>query len=103
MNTQPHTSRPARQRYRETPEFTGMVTRGARALGQRVASGEVENLGQFARAQEALVLAKWQAIQGLRDFGYSWAEIGDSLGITRQAAHKWHRDNAGRFTQTPAA
>ena len=30
-----------------------------------------------------------QAIDGLRALGYSWAEIGSRLGITRQAA--WQR------------
>ena len=30
-----------------------------------------------------------QAVDGLRDSGYSWAEIGSRLGITRQAA--WQR------------
>jgi len=30
-----------------------------------------------------------QAVAGLRALGYSWAEIGSRLGITRQAA--WQR------------
>ncbi len=29
-----------------------------------------------------------QAVTGLRAFGYSWAEIGSRLGITRQAAQQ---------------
>ena len=29
-----------------------------------------------------------QAVKGLREFGYSWAEIGSRLGITRQAAQQ---------------
>ena len=29
-----------------------------------------------------------QAVTGLREFGYSWAEIGSRLGITRQAAQQ---------------
>ena len=93
MNTQPHSSRPARQRYRETREFTGMLTRGARALGQRVASGEVDNLAEFVRAQEALTQAKWDAITGLREFGYSWSDIGREMGMTRQAVQQWHAKN----------
>ena len=33
-----------------------------------------------------------QAVTGLRGFGYSWAEIGSRLGITRQAAQqRWGR------------
>lgn len=103
MNAQPHTTRPARQRYRETREFTGMLIRGARALGQRTASGEIESLGEFARAQEALDRAKFDGITGLREFGYSWAEIGAAVGMTKQAAQQWHRKNAARFTTPTAA
>ena len=29
-----------------------------------------------------------EAAKGLRDCGYSWAEIGSRLGITRQAAQQ---------------
>ena len=29
-----------------------------------------------------------QAVTGLRGYGYSWAEIGSRLGITRQAAQQ---------------
>jgi hypothetical protein len=33
-----------------------------------------------------------QVVTGLREFGYSWAEIGARLGITRQAAQqRWGR------------
>ena len=33
-----------------------------------------------------------EAVKGLRTFGYSWAEIGARLGITRQAAQqRWGR------------
>jgi hypothetical protein len=33
-----------------------------------------------------------EAVTGLRGFGYSWAEIGSRLGITRQAAQqRWGR------------
>ena len=37
-------------------------------------------------------IAIGQAVTGLRGFGYSWAEIGARLGITRQAAQqRWGR------------
>jgi hypothetical protein len=36
--------------------------------------------------------ATQQAVNGLRAAGYSWSEIGDRLGITRQAAQqRWGR------------
>ena len=41
-------------------------------------------LGLFAEIDSAIA----QAVTGLRAFGYSWAEIGSRLGITRQAAQQ---------------
>ena len=32
--------------------------------------------------------ARAEAVKGLRAYGYSWAEIGSRLGITRQAAQQ---------------
>jgi len=37
---------------------------------------------------EEIDAAIGQAVTGLRSFGYSWAEIGTRLGITRQAAQQ---------------
>ena len=37
---------------------------------------------------EEIDTAIGQAVTGLRSFGYSWAEIGTRLGITRQAAQQ---------------
>ena len=41
-------------------------------------------LGLSAEIDDAIA----QAVTGLRGFGYSWAEIGSRLGITRQAAQQ---------------
>ena len=41
-------------------------------------------LGLSAEIDDAIA----QAVTGLRAFGYSWAEIGSRLGITRQAAQQ---------------
>ena len=62
------------------------------AFARRVADGDVEALtlmlGLSAEIDDAIA----QAVQGLRGFGYSWAEIGSRLGITRQAAQqRWGR------------
>jgi hypothetical protein len=57
-------------------------------LPRRVADGDVEALslmlGLFAEIDTAIS----QAVTGLRAFGYSWAEIGSRLGVTRQAAQQ---------------
>ncbi len=57
----------------------------------------MESLAEFARAEAALRQAKWDAITGLRDFGYSWERIGQEVGMSKQAVQQWHKKN------TPAA
>jgi hypothetical protein len=37
-----------------------------------------------------------QAVTGLRQFGYSWADIGSRLGITGQAAQQRWADRKDR-------
>ena len=72
----------------ENDEYAAFARRVLRAYARRVADGDVEALtlmlGLSAEIDDAIA----QAVQGLRGFGYSWAEIGSRLGITRQAAQQ---------------
>jgi hypothetical protein len=67
-----------RRRSVENDEYGAFVRRILRAYSRRVADGDVE----------ALTLMTGLAVKGLRACGYSWAEIGSRLGITRQAAQQ---------------
>jgi DNA invertase Pin-like site-specific DNA recombinase len=80
-------------RYRETGEFMGMIRRGIRALTRRVGDGgDIEQLPAMLQLQRDLDEAISTAVAGLRRDGYSWAEIADRVGITRQSAHeRWNR------------
>ena len=60
-----------RGRQVENDEYGAFVRRVLRAYARRVGDGDVA-----------------EAVKGLRACGYSWAEIGSRLGITRQAAHQ---------------
>ena len=60
----------------ENDEYAAFLRRVIRAYSRRVASGDVE------------------AITGLRQSGYSWADIAMRLGITRQGAQQ-------RWGETP--
>jgi hypothetical protein len=40
------------------------------------------------RSVRAIAVLLSKAVKRLRGCGYSWAEIGSRLGITRQAAHQ---------------
>ncbi|MFF0350584.1 hypothetical protein ACFYP0_23085 [Micromonospora arida] len=98
MNTvkKPLTPNLPRQRRRdvvENDQFAGFAKRIIRAHGRRVATGDVEALRDLIALSSVIDDAIGEAVIGLRAFGYSWAEIGSRLGITRQAAQqRWGGD-----------
>ena len=71
-------------RVRENDEYA--------AFARRIADGDVEALTLLTDLADEIDTAIGQAVTGLRAFGYSWAEIGSRLGVTRQAAQqRWGR------------
>ena len=86
-----------KRRYRavENDEYAAFLRRVIRAYSRRVASGDIEALTTMAHLADDLEDATRQAITGLRQFGYSWADIALRLGITRQGAQQ-------RWGDTPA-
>ncbi|SRR6266851_6991301 len=80
----------------ENSEYAAFARRILRAYSRRVAVGDVESLAQMISLSDDIDNAIRQAINGLRAAGYSWAEIGARLGITRQAAQQhWGRSFGG--------
>ena len=80
------------RRVVENDEYAAFLGRVLRAYARRVANGDVEALTLMLSLSSQIDDAIAQAVTGLRGFGYSWAEIGDWLGITRQAAQqRWGR------------
>jgi hypothetical protein len=78
------------RRYVENPDYAAFVTRVLRAHGRRVAEGDIDGLTELVALTEELDNAITTAITGLRGAGYSWTDIANRLGITKQAAHhKW--------------
>jgi hypothetical protein len=76
----------------ENDEYAAFARRVLRAYARRVATGDVEALTLMLGLSAEIDTAIAQAVTGLRAFGYSWAEIGSRLGITRQAAQqRWGR------------
>ena len=79
-------------RVRENDEYAAFARRVLRAYARRVADGDVEALTLMLGLSAEIDDAISQAVTGLREFGYSWAEIGSRLGITRQAGwQRWGR------------
>ena len=68
-----------------TPAF---VRRVIRAYSRRVAAGDVDAIADMIQAAADLDAAIHQVVLGLRRTGYSWAEIGMRLAISRQAAQQ---------------
>jgi hypothetical protein len=77
-----------RRRLVENDEYAAFVCRVLRAYARRVADGDVEALTLMTDLSDEIDTAIGQAVTGLRGFGYSWAEIGSRVGVTRQAAQQ---------------
>ncbi|MEU4664796.1 MULTISPECIES: hypothetical protein [Micromonospora] len=84
----PHLPRQRRRDVVENDAFAAFARRIIRAHGRRVADGDVEALRDLVALSADLDDAIGEAVIGLRAFGYSWAEIGSRLGISRQAAQQ---------------
>jgi hypothetical protein len=82
-----------RPRPVENDEYARFVQRVMLAYARRVAGGDVDGLADMAGLATELDEAIAQAVTGLRETGYSWAEIAARLGVSRQAAQqRWgHR------------
>ena len=72
----------------QNDEYAAFARRVLRAYSRRIALGDIETLTLMVMLADDLEDNIRQAVKGLREFGYSWAEIGSRLGITRQAAQQ---------------
>ena len=72
----------------ENDEYAAFARRILRAYSRRIAAGDIDALADMADLAAEIDTAMGQAVTGLREQGYSWAEIGTRLGITRQAAQQ---------------
>lgn len=78
-----------RTRFKENPEFFGMVRRMIRAAGRRAGEGDEHDLKELLLLAGEVETALREAIKAqMTEQNRSWAFIGDALVMTRQAAHK---------------
>jgi hypothetical protein len=91
-----------KRRYRviENDQYAAFLRRVIRAYSRRVAAGDIEAITTMAALADHLEDATRQAITGLREFGYSWADIALRLGITRQGAQQRWGDTPPPVTDT---
>jgi hypothetical protein len=79
------------KRYTEMGEYLIFVRRVLRGLAKRVGSADLNALREMAALRDELEGCMLDAVAGLRHdeaAPASWWEIGQALGITRQAAQR---------------
>ena len=81
-------STPHRRNVIDNDEYAAFVRRILRAYARRVATGDIDALTDMVGLSALLDQAIGDAVTGLRAHGYSWTDIADRLGISRQAAHQ---------------
>lgn len=73
----------------ETSEYVGMLRRTIRALGRRVADGDPVDLGAAVQLRAELdEVIRASVLEMRSSSGFSWQQIADELGITRQGAYQ---------------
>jgi hypothetical protein len=77
-----------RRRITENDDYAAFLHRVIRAYSRRIATGDIDALTDMAAVADSIDTAIREAITGLRNQGYSWADIGTRLGVTRQAAQQ---------------
>lgn len=77
-----------RTKHVENDEFAAFLRRVLRAYARRIASGDIDAITELNGLAEETETVLGKAVIGLHLLGYSWAEIGQRLGVTRQAAHQ---------------
>lgn len=72
----------------EADRFGAFARRILRAYGRRVADRDIESLAGLAGLRDDVDVVIRQTVAGLLEAGYSWADIGRQLGMTRQGAFR---------------
>ena len=76
------------RRLVENDEYAAFASRVVQSYARRVAIGDVDALPQLADLAATVDQAIARAVRGLRAKGYSWSEIGQRLGVSKQACQQ---------------
>ncbi len=95
------TRRPRAKRSKrevENAQFDAFVRRILRAYARRVAAGDVEALRSLAQLAGEVDAVTRLAVTELRKppYSYSWSEVADRLGVSKQAAQMRYGDRTDR-------
>lgn len=89
---QAETVRASRQPARENDEYAAFARRVIAGFARRVGEGDLDSLPDLVGLRDQLDREIASAVAGLRAEPnlYSWRNIADTLGVTRQAAmQRW--------------
>jgi hypothetical protein len=76
----------------ENDEFAAFTRRVIRAHARSIGDGDIDSLVDLLAVSRELDQAIAVAVKALHEFGYSWTEIADRLGTSRQnARQRWGR------------
>lgn len=81
----------------ETSAYAAFMRRVMKAYAKRVGAGDIAALPELVALRDELDEYILAAVAELRSerWNYSWAQIGDALGISRQAAQKRFSEAGG--------
>lgn len=77
----------AKGKWDSTLEFVRMVNRLVARAGRRVGMADMAEFDELLELRASLDEALAAAMAGLRHTGYSWAELGEHMGVTGQAVN----------------
>lgn len=72
----------------DNSDFAGFIRRVLRAAANRYSTADPDDLTELLAIRSEVDAAIATAVAGLREAGFSWAEIARAAGTTRQAAHE---------------
>jgi hypothetical protein len=80
----------------ENGEYASFARRVLKAYARRVAAGDIEALRELSVFVSDVDAATRVAVAGLRRWGYSWTDIANQVGTSKQAAQQRWGDPAER-------
>ena len=93
FTVKPRLTSKRRRKAVENDDYAAFARRIIRAFGRRIAAGDIDALADVAFLSAQLDHTIRESVTGLRARGYSWADIGRQLGVTKQAAQqRWGGD-----------
>jgi hypothetical protein len=87
----------------ETPAYAAMMRRMIRRYGERVGDADPVDLATMLEIRDVFDQAIADAVAGQIEAGFSWREVGEGLGTTKEAAWARFRSHVQARTRSTAS